>query len=1340
MKSGFVFFNPFSFMKRFLLPSLLLLAMGGTAFCADALYLNTGVVQVPPMDPQLVQIDATTFVNNSKFDVDMTGIQNLTSASSLFTTSDTLNYTNNGLMIGIPGFDFENFPASVGQAQPSANFVNNGNGLNGGVIAVTNIYSGGNLFGFGGIFFNLFGALNFDTPGLALFKVRADNVVNSGLITMDNTGVIDLRGKDLDLRRGRLVMTPGSSLFNNSFNIFNTSFGINSLDYGLGTFGTNSFGWFPFADLTPTTALSPIFASSVNFFFEEMQLTNATVYFQDLNPQPDASGTIVWRGIYLQDNSPSNVTKNVYFNASGLAAGAFNIEWTGTFRDPLTGQLDTNYFYLSDEPVLRRNTNTFFVAFPGVPSDFSFAESTTKLINAPAATPGYANPAPDSVVTNDFSYVSIRPNAVLVDTNVVVGGNPTNLPGRIQLTASHSLNLANARIVGANYLSLNSPNQFLGNSNAYIAAPYADLNIGVTNGSLTMSNLLVPELPAWTGVPGAPSAVFQFGFTSLVPVEMGGIQAWSGSYIFVDANGFTNDVRMLLVNSALKPTTPAFQQDVILHDPGNLVIDDELNIFRTFSSDATTLTVNTNANSAFSLAGQVNLLSSDIFWSASLPDLQYLTNYGTITTKNLANFAGNMLTPNSDPAAATPYQAFVNGGTIVNQGTFVRANFFLDSGTIQEDVFGGIDIGGAPTTIITNGALLAPNGSVSIAGGSLFISNSIIEAGQSLTLTPSCSLSDGYVFGNQFGEITNATLPNVVTNGNTFVAGSGVRIMAAPESGTADLLGTTITNFALNGQDSINIWPAQDHGASPLGFADNLALGRMVLNSDAVPSQFTFAGLSGNNAIYVDTLIFQGAVTNTDANGNFPSVSIAPGMKIYYAQALMNGVSIAEKLNGKNGGGFEWVSNYAGVYSSTNMAYPDGNTYIFNEALAVSPDIDSDGDGTVNQQDPTPIPAGLTFPITVTGPQPCASGNGSGTGNGGIGGNGDGSAGSQSAPGTLTFPQHSSGTSSISFPLAQGAYNGLFYETNGVTPATSGFFTAAVTGKGAFTAKVQLGGQTYTFSGAFDASGNLSGPIISKNSSLTVSLQLVNNDQITGEISGTGWSAQLLAQKAAYGPRNPVPPAWVGKDSVLLAMDATNSTSPAGDSFGTVTVSKTGTVQWTATLPDGSKVSQKSALSKDGLWPLYSAPYSGAGSFIGWMQMTNSDPDLSGSAVWILPPGKSQAYKDGVTNNVKASGSSVTGLIGSFSRSTVVLSGENLSPGVTNNVIVMGKTGLSGNNTLKLSVDLKNGLFSGSVEDPTSSQTLSFQGALLEKSGIGGGFFLNANKDQGGKVYLAPAK
>jgi len=1328
MRMNPVFLNQVSFMKRLFFSGVLLLAMGRTAFG----YINTGTVQVPTMDPQLVSIDDPNFVNRGVFDVDMTLIQNLTGSTLLYTTSDTLNYTNTGRLIGIPGFDFENFPASVGQAQMAANFYNINSGFGGGEIDITNIY-GGPVFGgvFGGSIFNggfVGGFFNSGLPGLATLKVRATNVVDSGSITMDDTGLIDIKGADLDLRRGRFVMTG-------PFGIGST-FGIDYLDYGWGTFGTNSFGWFPFSDLTPTTAVSPIFVSQLNLFVEQMALSNAVPYFES-----NAVGTnlIVWRGIYLQDFSPTNVSKAVYFGpAPTFTSGNFNIEWTGAYRDPLTGQNLTNYFYLTEEPTIRRSTNTFF---PPPPNDFGFFESAQKqtFLN-PAAVPSYANPAPPAFVTNDFSYVSIRPNAVLVDTNSVVGGSPTNLPGRIQLTASHTLNLANTRITGPNYVSLNSPYHFLGNSNALIAAPYSDLNLGVTNGSLSLSNLLVPELPAWTGVPGAPSAVVQFNF-NFIPVEMGGLQAWSGSFTFTDANGITNDVQILLVNSALQPTTPALQQNVTLHAPDNLVVSDELNIYRHFFSDTTTLTLTTNSNSAFSLAGQLNLLSPDIFWSASLPNLQYLTNWGRISTKNLANFAGNMFSASSDPAGATPYQAFVNHGTIENQGTFIRANYFENSGVIEEDLANNIDIGVSTAAIATNGSFLAPLGSVSLAANSLFLSNGVINAGQSLTLTAPCSLSDGYVFGNQFGHITNSVLPNVVTNGNIWTAGGGVQITVKPP--TADLLGTTISNFAANSIDSINVWPGKDMGAVPDGFADNLALGRMVLNADANPSQFTFRSVNGSSALYVDSIELQGNTTNTDANGNPQSIAIEPGMNIYYAQAIENGVSIAEKLNGKfgaaytNGGQFFWVSNYAGVYSSTNIAYPDGNSYIFNQALVISPDIDSDGDGTVNRDDETPIPIGTVFDINITGPLPCDGGNGQGYGNGT---NGTGpTSGPVKPPGSLAFPVPSSGSANLWFRLAAGSYNGLFYDTNGVNPVSSGSFRANVTARGGLTAKLVLGGHTYSFSKPpFDSSGHFSGTVSTRGvaGSLKVDLQLVNNDHIVGQVSGDGWVAQLLAYRAAFSSRNKAP--WAGNDTLLLATVDTNSTAQAGDSFGTVKISPAGTVQWSGMLPDGTKVSQKSTLSKNGIWPLYYPANDGAGCLIGWMQCTN-DSDITGSGVWVVPAAPGGLYPQGLTNELNATGSRTSGSLGAHASVTAVISGAPLASAVTNSVIISGKNSQSADGRLKISANLKTGLFTGSVTDPNSSQTLSFQGALLEQSGIGGGFFLNTDKSQGGKVHLTPA-
>ena len=116
-------------------------------------------------------------------------------------------------------------------------------------------------------------------------------------------------------------------------------------------------------------------------------------------------------------------------------------------------------------------------------------------------------------------------------------------------------------------------------------------------------------------------------------------------------------------------------------------------------------------------------------------------------------------------------------------------------------------------------------------------------------------------------------------------------------------------------------------------------------------------------------------MTNFDGSGNLANLQFASGMKIYYAQLIINGISWAEKLDGKNGGGLNWVSAYAGTFSSTNMVYPDGTTNRLNLALVQSCDIDSNGNGIPNCRDPAPVlvsSPGVNLVATLTNLPPRA--------------------------------------------------------------------------------------------------------------------------------------------------------------------------------------------------------------------------------------------------------------------------------------------------------------------------------------------------------------------------------
>ena len=395
MKYSLVGLNKVSFMKRFLLSGVLLLAMGHTAFCFE----NDVTIQVPPMDPKLVQVDDVGFTNNGNFTVATPLVVIGGTANLLYTTTSTLDYVNNGTMTGMPGFDFETFPASVGQAHMANSFVNNANGFGGGVITANNVW-GGNIFLQGGVDGSP-DPLNADIVGLAVVKVRATNVVNSGLITMDNTGLIDILGKSVDLRHGRLVMTGDPS--------------VSSTDFGTGGFGTNSQRVAAFnATHCRNSATTPIFTNSTGAA-EQFSLFGSTAYFENTSPNPGPDGTVVWRIIFLLDTSAANVSHQVFFENSAFGNGEFHIQWAGTFRNVNTGQTETNFYLFSDVPEDRRNPGGLN-AVEGVPEEFSFASALTPLINGNPTAPSFVpDPFPPAAVTNDFGFVSVIPEPLSLE-------------------------------------------------------------------------------------------------------------------------------------------------------------------------------------------------------------------------------------------------------------------------------------------------------------------------------------------------------------------------------------------------------------------------------------------------------------------------------------------------------------------------------------------------------------------------------------------------------------------------------------------------------------------------------------------------------------------------------------------------------------------------------------------------------------------------------------------------------------------------------------------------------------------------------------------------------------
>jgi hypothetical protein len=128
----------------------------------------------------------------------------------------------------------------------------------------------------------------------------------------------------------------------------------------------------------------------------------------------------------------------------------------------------------------------------------------------------------------------------------------------------------------------------------------------------------------------------------------------------------------------------------------------------------------------------------------------------------------------------------------------------------------------------------------------------------------------------------------------------------------------------------------------------------LILDGRSPASAFSFNGTGTANGLYVDLLDLRNYATNIDMAGNLNELYIEPNVTIYYGQALAGNVSVAERINNANGGRLIWVSSYAGIYSGTNVVYPDGTTNRLNTALVESQNEDSDCDGLANIADPSP--------------------------------------------------------------------------------------------------------------------------------------------------------------------------------------------------------------------------------------------------------------------------------------------------------------------------------------------------------------------------------------------------
>ena len=362
------------------------------------------------------------------------------------------------------------------------------------------------------------------------------------------------------------------------------------------------------------------------------------------------------------------------------------------------------------------------------------------------------------------------------------------------------------------------------------------------------------------------------------------------------------------------------------------------------------------------------------------------------------------------------------------------------------------------------------------------------------------------------------------------------------------------------------------------------------------------------------------------------------------------------------------------------------------------------------------------------------------------------SGGVESSEAELTFVMQSNLLLRATFvpaSLTAGLYNGLFYENEIVRHESSGFFTFRLSARGSFSGKILIDGGVHRISGRFNSNQVAHAQVVREGKSTLNILLVIEllSDQVSGEVTTPNWTATVLGDLAfASAPTGAAPQAGRYTMSIPGEDDDDDSTFvPLGDGYGTLTVSVRGRLRMTGRLPDNTRMSQFTSISKNGVWPFYRSLYQGKGSILGWITFTNRPrSSLEGNLSWIKTGGAGgRLFSNGFTNPVSVFGSRYVRpdpgtRIVNFTQGLARFQDGNLVerfsvPGVLSAQNIFSGTSESTHH-LRLKFNLKRGYFRGSFIHPTTGRKTLVRGVVLQQSEEARGFFLGT--DESGSVRV----
>jgi hypothetical protein len=323
------------------------------------------------------------------------------------------------------------------------------------------------------------------------------------------------------------------------------------------------------------------------------------------------------------------------------------------------------------------------------------------------------------------------------------------------------------------------------------------------------------------------------------------------------------------------------------------------------------------------------------------------------------------------------------------------------------------------------------------------------------------------------------------------------------------------------------------------------------------------------------------------------------------------------------------------------------------------------------------------------------------------------------------------------FVAAQGTYRGLFAPADSARQQTnSGSFIFTVTSTGTISGHLDLGGVSEPLSGKFEPGGSaeIQSPPAHGLPWVTTVLQLDFADRsVSGVVSDSDFTANLSGYQDVFSGIQPAT-AFKGQYTLVIPSADDPSIGPFGTSYGTVHVSASGAVTLTGSLADGTAISQSSAVSQQGYWPMYVSLYGGKGSLWGTNIFTNGTVTNVSAISWINETNSSKTalYRSGFTNQ----NATLTG--GIYDSSNALPTDLAATMQETNPAITITVTNLSENtNELTLKTNKTTGVITGSFAYPGSSKpTVKIHGIILQNETNAQGYFLGPNHS--GTFSLGP--